>query len=77
MTALRFSCALLLYFPPSIAQEILVMSFHDVTIICFDIPAEKPLHMCIRNITVCLHICWHPCWNPYYDKGIQTSPSFP
>ena len=34
-TAPRFVCALLLYFLPKVAWEITVMSFYDVTLICF------------------------------------------
>ena len=49
----------------------------DVTIICFDLAARKPLCMHIRNIAIHLHTCWHPCKNPKYYKCIQTSLSFP
>ena len=63
--------------PSSIAQEILVMSFHDVTVICFDLPAGKPLCMHIRNIAVHLCIHQHPHQNTKYYKCIHTSPSFP
>ena len=42
----------------------LVMSFHDITIICSDLPVGKPLHMCIRIANVHLCICQHPCQNP-------------
>ena len=39
--------------PSLIAQKILMMSFHDIMIVCSDLPAGKPLHMCIRIATVC------------------------
>ena len=58
-TALRFMCALLIYFPPNIAQEITVTSFHDVMIICSNLKVGKPLCMHRGNAIVCLCICWH------------------
>ena len=62
-TALRFMCALLLYFPPTVAWEITVMSFYDVTIICSDLLVGKPLCMHRGDAIVHLNICQHHCWN--------------
>ena len=59
--------------PSSIAWEILMMSFHDVMIVCSDLPVGKPLHMHIRTAAIHLCICWHPCQNPKYYKSIWTS----
>ena len=35
------------------------MSFHDVIIICFDLPAGKPLHMCIDKAMATIVIGWN------------------
>ena len=57
MTAPRFRCALLFQFPPKIAQEILVMSFHDVMIVCFDLPGRKAtVH--VHQKHCCLSVHW-------------------
>ena len=63
-TAPGSSLLFLIYFPPPIAQEITVMSFYDVTIICSTLSVGKPLHMHKGNAIICLHICWHCCQNP-------------
>ena len=42
----------------------------DVMIICSDLPAGKPLHMCTGTAMVCLHICQCQCHNPnYYESS--------
>ena len=72
-TALRFMCAVLIYFPPNIAWKITVMSFHDVMIICSNPFAGKPLHMHRGNAIVHLCICQHHHWNP---QLLQLHPNF-
>ena len=47
------------------------MSHNDVMIVCSDLPARKPLHMCIRTASVHLHICWCPHWNPKCYKSSE------
>ena len=64
MTAPRFVCALLIYFPPNIAWEITVTSFHHVMIVCSNLLVGKPLHMHRGNAIVHLHVCWHHHQNP-------------
>ena len=49
--------------PECLVPEYPDNSPHDVMIVCSDLPAEKPLHMCIRTAMVHLCICRHPCWN--------------
>ena len=44
----------------------------DVMIVCFDLPAGKPLCMCTRSTTIRLHICRHPHQNP---KLLQMHPN--
>ena len=75
--ALRFMCALLLYFPPSTAQEILSMSYQDVMIIRSDFLAGKPLHMHFGTnmVHLCIHL--HPCQNPKYYESSEPLHLFP
>ena len=44
---------------PFTAQEIPVMSHHDVVIICSNLPVGKPLHMCIGNKQVVKYATLH------------------
>ena len=48
-----------------------MMSYHDIMIICSDLPVGKPLHMCIGTAMVHLHICQHPSQNPKYYKNSE------
>ena len=58
---LSFDCTTpFLYFPPFYAQEILVTSLNDITIVCSVILVGKPLHMHRRSANGCLHTCQHP-----------------
>ena len=59
MTTLKLKLALLIYFPPSMAQVIIVTSLNDITTICSTYSMGKPLHMHRGNVIICLHICWH------------------
>ena len=54
-----------------------MMSYHDVMIVCSDLPVEKPLCMHIGTAMVCLHICRHPHWNPKYYKSSKPLCLFP
>ena len=65
MTAPKPKQALLIYFPPQIAWAIIVTSSSDVTIICSNLSAGKPLCMHKGNAIGHLHICWHHCQNPH------------
>ena len=71
MTALRLELAFLIYFPPQIAQEIIVTLFYDVMIICSTLLAGKPLCMHKGNTIIGLHICWHCCQNPQLLSLLQ------
>ena len=62
-TAPRFMGALLIYFPPPIAWEIIVTSFYDIMIICSTFSMGKPLCMCRGNAIVHPCICQHHCQN--------------
>ena len=46
-------------------------SYQDIMIVCSDLPAGKPLHMCIGTAMVHLHICQHPCQNPKCYKSSE------
>ena len=67
---------LLLYFPPSITQEILLMSYSDVTIVCFINFVGKPLHMHRGTAIVHLPIHRHPCQIYQILQKFQTLSSF-
>ena len=64
MTALRFVCALLIYFPPQNSIRDHCDIIYDIMFICSTLSVEKLLHMCRADIIVCLHICWHHHQNP-------------
>ena len=64
MTAPKPEQALLIYFPPQIAQAIIVMSSSDITIICSTFSVGRPLSMHRGNAIGHLCICWHCCQNP-------------
>ena len=70
------SCTLLLYFPPSIAWENLMMSSNDVMIICSINLVGKLLCMHRRTVIFCLCICQHPCQINQKWQRFQTSSSF-
>ena len=71
MTALRFVCGLLIYFPPQRAWEIIVMSFYDIRIICSILLVGKPLHMHRGNAIV--HLPHLPASPPESPVTIATS----
>ena len=54
-----------------------MMSFHDIRIICPDLPVGKPLHMHIGTAMVCLHICQHPHQNPKHYESSEPLCLFP
>ena len=57
---------------PFTAQEILVMSYHDIMIVCSNLLAGKPLCMHIGTAMVHLQICQHPRQNPQILRRLQT-----
>ena len=76
MTAPRLICALLIYFPPQRAQEITVMSFYDIMIICSILLAVKPLCMHRGNAILCASASITARIPSYYSYT-QTLLSFP
>ena len=60
---------------PFTAQEIPVMSHHDIIIVCSNLPAGKPLCMHIGTAMVHLQICQHLHWNPLLLQRLQTLSS--
>ena len=65
MTAPKPEWALFIYFPPQIAQAIIVISSNDITIICSTFSVRRPLNMCRGNAIGHLCICWHCCQNSH------------
>ena len=52
-------------------------SYHDIMIVCSDLPVGKTLCMCIGTTMAHLHICQCPHQNPKYYESSEPLCLFP